>query len=310
MKMKIAFILILLCYNAGYCKRQAPKPVCPVFNNGIRYEASDMNYIAAYDNMSNRLLWKQQVYDVKIDPNLEADVQWIFIKEIKIVNDSILITNEIDNKYLIALVPNFKIATPKNNNLIFIELLNNQSIAAFLGAMFAFVFMLLLDLIRKIWQLRSLNTLINLSAEMTTHKLATVKANVDSIKTKRELMPGSIMPFQVDDIMRSLSNVYDVISNKRKMSVDGIVHRMKGIDEILIETNRKILELRDMPDQEKLIDYTNGKRKGAFIIDRILLNFEEVRLNLDLLKKMINAYRKREFNKILVKGFQPSNVLD
>ena len=283
--------------------RSAPKPVNPVFYNGIRYEAADINYIAAYDSASNRLLWKQQIYKTQNDSLLEPDVQWIFVKSITIKNDSILITNEIGEKYTLPTVPVIKLPAFRKCTNIWADLLNNQSIAAFLGAMFAFLFMIILDLIRKVWQKKSLNSLIDLSSEMVVDKMETVNDNITSIKTGRELMAGGIMLFLVDDIMRSFNNVYDVLSSKRKMSIYGIVHRMKGIDEILLETNRKILEYRDMPDREKLIDYSNGKQKGDFIIERILLNMEEVYINMDFLQKMLCAYKKREFDKILGKGF-------
>ncbi|MFO1490704.1 MAG: hypothetical protein U1F77_03385 [Kiritimatiellia bacterium] len=40
------------------------------------------------------MLWEKQVYAVKLDPNLEADVQHVFITKLEVADGALLVTNE------------------------------------------------------------------------------------------------------------------------------------------------------------------------------------------------------------------------
>jgi hypothetical protein len=75
--------------DAPKAKRAAPAKVAPVAFGGVRFEAihwgkarglgQNGGYIAAIDPPSNKELWTLKVYDVAYDPDLEGDVQDVFI---------------------------------------------------------------------------------------------------------------------------------------------------------------------------------------------------------------------------------------
>lgn len=90
------FIILGLSVNMVEAKRGPPKEVEPVIYNGINYTASHekMGYVEAFNNTTGKKLWEIKVYDVKIDPNMEADVQWIFITNLSIVNGKLIVINE------------------------------------------------------------------------------------------------------------------------------------------------------------------------------------------------------------------------
>ena len=79
-------------------KRIVPVKIDPVVYDGIRYLAPNdegrRGYIEAWDAGTNKKLWELTVFTNRIDPKLEEDVQWIFIKALNIQDGRLLITSE------------------------------------------------------------------------------------------------------------------------------------------------------------------------------------------------------------------------
>ena len=62
-----------------------------------------MGCIEARKVGSGELLWRRQIYVVKYDPDLEGDVQDVYIKNIKVKLNSLIITNERKSEYQLNL---------------------------------------------------------------------------------------------------------------------------------------------------------------------------------------------------------------
>ncbi len=94
-------LLCLLMQNTVSADRMSPAEVAPVYHNGIKYVANHekMGYVEAWDVDSGKLIWAKKVYDVKIDPLLEADVQWVFIRSMSIEKEKLIVTNEKNEKF-------------------------------------------------------------------------------------------------------------------------------------------------------------------------------------------------------------------
>ena len=88
-------------------KRTAPAIVAPVIHEGIRYVASNDDgrraLIEAWDVQTNKKLWELTVFTNRIDPTLEEDVQWVFIKALSVEDGVLLVTSENARKYQIDL---------------------------------------------------------------------------------------------------------------------------------------------------------------------------------------------------------------
>ncbi|MCL2660527.1 MAG: PQQ-like beta-propeller repeat protein [Acidobacteriaceae bacterium] len=88
-------------------KRLPPKPVSPVYTSTLRIEAPLDNgreaRICAYDRVDGRLLWSVAVFEQRIDPNLEEDVQWRFITQMEIDGDAVVVTAEGGSVYRVSL---------------------------------------------------------------------------------------------------------------------------------------------------------------------------------------------------------------
>src|SRR5216117_4427853 len=93
----ILFTVVLMPQLAP-AKRAAPAKVEPVIYEGIRYVAPNddgrRGYIEAWNVGTNKNLWELTLFTKGIDPNLEEDVQWVFIKALNIQDGRLMVTSE------------------------------------------------------------------------------------------------------------------------------------------------------------------------------------------------------------------------
>lgn len=75
-------------------KRKAPKPVKTIIHKGVMYSASHdtMGCVAAHKSTVFR--WWKQIYVVKYNLAFETDVQDVYITNLKIEDDNLIIENE------------------------------------------------------------------------------------------------------------------------------------------------------------------------------------------------------------------------
>jgi hypothetical protein len=94
----VGTVVLLLLVVAALGKRSSPPSVPTITHNGVIYSAPNTDgriaQIVASDATSGSRLWQVVVFETKIDPKLEEDVQWIFIVGIKPSGNSISIKDE------------------------------------------------------------------------------------------------------------------------------------------------------------------------------------------------------------------------
>jgi len=100
-----AIILSLVLAVPCLAKRAAPQKITPVIHEGVRYEApiDQMGFVVAFDNATGKKLWEKRIYKVWFKFWLEKDVQTIYITEMKIENQRMMIRNEKDEVYSLDL---------------------------------------------------------------------------------------------------------------------------------------------------------------------------------------------------------------
>jgi hypothetical protein len=101
---------LLLVTLLAEAKRGVPTEVLPVTVGNIEYSAphrngthKQMGFIEARVPQSGELIWSRQIYAVKYDPDLEGDVQDVFIKSITVERNNLIITNEKNSNYQLNL---------------------------------------------------------------------------------------------------------------------------------------------------------------------------------------------------------------
>lgn len=90
-------------------KRGGPAEIAPVSIGNVTYsvihfgraEGLDQNggYLAAHDKKTGEKLWALKIYDTKIDPALERDVQDVFITELRKQGQFLEVTDEKGRHY-------------------------------------------------------------------------------------------------------------------------------------------------------------------------------------------------------------------
>src|SRR5665213_1885834 len=99
-KLSVLLVMVLTALIAGnaWAKRVAPKPVTPVVHSGVQYAAPNEDgiegQIEARNAKTGKKLWDVVIYKNKVKPNLEEDIQWVFITELAIRGDTLRVTNE------------------------------------------------------------------------------------------------------------------------------------------------------------------------------------------------------------------------
>jgi hypothetical protein len=97
----------LLMPSLALAKRVAPAKIEPVIHQGIRYIAPNDDgrraYIEARDVQTNKKLWDLTIFTNRIDPTLEEDVQWVFIKALNIRDGALVVISERDKIYRVDL---------------------------------------------------------------------------------------------------------------------------------------------------------------------------------------------------------------
>jgi acyl-CoA hydrolase len=105
--MVLCLTLAALVAKEAWAKRTAPKPVTPAIHHGVKYVALNANgregKIEARDEKTGEKLWQTVIYTVKIDPGLEEDVQWVFITSLAVRDETLLVTNEKNEQYILDL---------------------------------------------------------------------------------------------------------------------------------------------------------------------------------------------------------------
>ena len=98
--------VIVLLAGPLFGKRAAPEPVAPVTYEGIKYSAPNddgrIGYVQASDSLGKHL-FRIKVFQTKINPNLEEDVQWVFISGLRLVGNSLWVKDERSRCYSINL---------------------------------------------------------------------------------------------------------------------------------------------------------------------------------------------------------------
>ncbi len=102
-----SLILFILLPSLVFGKRAAPTKVEPVVFEGVHYVAPNDDgrraYIEAWNVQAEQKLWELTVFTNRIDPKLEEDVQWVFIKEIRVRAGALIVTSERGRIYRIDL---------------------------------------------------------------------------------------------------------------------------------------------------------------------------------------------------------------
>ena len=103
----VLLLSLLFLPQLAFAKRTAPVRVNPVVYESIRYVAPNddgrRGYVEARNVATNKKLWELTLFTNRIDPKLEEDVQWVFIKALNIQDGRLVAISERGETYQIDL---------------------------------------------------------------------------------------------------------------------------------------------------------------------------------------------------------------
>ena len=102
-RLGVIVLLTLLLAKMAPAKRIAPVNVDSVIYESVRFVAPNddgrRGYIEAWNVVNNEKLWELTIFINPIDPNLEEDVQWVFIKALNVQDGRLVVTSERGKTY-------------------------------------------------------------------------------------------------------------------------------------------------------------------------------------------------------------------
>jgi hypothetical protein len=111
--------IALLAPAFAFAKRTAPAKVEPVIYQGIRYVAPNDDgrhaRIEAWDVQTDKKLWDLTIFTNRIDPKLEQEIQWVFIKTLEIRDSILYLTSENGKIYWVNLKTKVVTETGQSN---------------------------------------------------------------------------------------------------------------------------------------------------------------------------------------------------
>ena len=103
----LVMMLTMILISTGWAKRIPPTRIAPVVHEGVKYVVPNDNgregYVEARDARTGMPLWRKTLFRVSIMPGLEEDVQWVFIRESRIIGNRLALTSERDTVYYLDL---------------------------------------------------------------------------------------------------------------------------------------------------------------------------------------------------------------
>ena len=107
-KIATLFLIALFAVPAAVLAKRTPAPVVePIVYNGVRYtvpnDKGTKGYVVARDIATGKQLWKKTIFRKCICPFVEHDVQWVFIKQMRLEEGRLVIVNEGDKAYSLDL---------------------------------------------------------------------------------------------------------------------------------------------------------------------------------------------------------------
>ena len=91
---------------ANALKRHAPE-ASPIIYKGIRFKSHfyfDAGAVEAFDAKTGKKVWQKKVFDVKINPHMEFDNQWVKITSLEITKEGdLLVKDERGGSYVVPI---------------------------------------------------------------------------------------------------------------------------------------------------------------------------------------------------------------
>jgi hypothetical protein len=173
------------------------------------------------------------------------------------------------------------------------DILNNASVGAFVGAFFAFILVAATDLRRRYRYRRLLTHLVSDNMDLARKKLESVQMNLALIQEDNKVTGSPFMHFPTQSIKDYQFQVLDILDANHKQGLDALVYWMEAIDGLLDEATQSANKLKQCIKRNS----SNAERTEAATSYIDVLGESET--NLNILIQLTGHYVNGEPHKIL-----------
>lgn len=134
------------------------------------------------------------------------------------------------------------------------EILNNASVAAFFGAFFAFMLVVVSGWLKRRRQKSTLRFLISDNLDHARKKRRSTQVNIELLQEANKVMDSPYIRFPVQSVRDHQFQILDLLSAAEKQGLDTLIFWMDAIDELLFSATSKATELKALVQSDASIE--------------------------------------------------------
>jgi hypothetical protein len=173
------------------------------------------------------------------------------------------------------------------------DFLDNQSVAAFMGAFAAFALVVLNDWRREARKVTNIAGEIAMNRSLAEGKLETVRRNRDLIRQYNEVNPAPILKFNTTLVRELSAEVLARLSVEQRRAIEALCYTMEATDGVLLDANG-LARSFGSPSEPA------GRIARA---ERLLAEYADAIVNLKRLMEMCENYGSGNYTIIVTKQY-------
>ena len=175
----------------------------------------------------------------------------------------------------------------------FTEFLDNKSVAAFAGAFFAFLLVIVNDWRRERRKVKNIRGEIEMNEGIAQKKLETVRRNRSAMRDHNKVMPAPILKFNTTLIRALATDALSHLTIDQRRALEALCYTMEATDDVLADAYSLAKEFSK--PSEPSVRMANA--------ERLLIEFGDAIVNLKRLIEMCSNYVAGEFAIITTKQY-------
>jgi len=175
--------------------------------------------------------------------------------------------------------------------------------SAFMGALCAYTFMIILSKREESQKKKNIKDLLMIDREVIPLKIASIEEGQDLLAKKRLFIDKAIMPSSVNDINRLKIEVLGKFKFDEKRALDAVCHWLKTIDDNIAHIDELTKKSRE--EWQLLIKKDKDIErcfKNSSYTDELLGYYEKSVENLKIIHWMIDKYLEGKYSEIVSPG--------
>lgn len=175
------------------------------------------------------------------------------------------------------------------------DILDNKSVAAFLGAFFAFLLVIVNDRRRERKKVGYLRSEMQLNQVVARNKLDTARANRSLIRDSNSVTSAPTLKFNTQLIRDLAAEVLGRLTSDQRRALEALCYRMEAIDELFAEATEKARRFEPPSNLSNEERHDLGKA--------LIHTYDDIIVNLKILVENCGEYVNGHFTEIVTRQY-------